>query len=1458
MLDDYNIDNRNYFRLSDDVGDTDVNLHQKYRKFKFFSEIQRFEDFPVTLYHLLNVYVLLQSLIISTFFLFEKQLLPDPLLIALLFFSDTSESKIVISTLVVCFLNTVIILSILFSYYSFMRNKSFTVIGYKTLAFTINLTLVILAKPLVVNLSVNVYNFFTTRKVIFLVMWIICMVLYIPIALLRFLNGLLGSKTLFYSPNPLQCLDEYVIIVFNFSEDLTIILTFISRLFGDYFRYLVTIFYILCLCFILYRSFKVPFTVFLASSFFSSIVTVCMINSILFYLDFSTVFVRFFVISLCSIAFFTIIYYLAFRYYGLYVLDHCKFETVGQCMSYMRLCLHLSDIHSKIPKIFDKLKDNEMDYTSRLELCKYCLYVCDLNKNFKTQLSLIKEPDSMPIHYRYLYYQLRVIEMDSTSNHQSGNIAELKQCTQLMSNVLRKLWMDLGDEKTNVSPTLIKQISYYASLYNEQWNDFLRSYPNNSIAADEYANYLIECGSFYSEASEWLFKSIHLLENRRFDFDYHIVSFMRTFPHQAERIIKSTKLGNFEELNEILKEKLLSEKILYPRLRLNFEQTIRSSKLRSLVILRFLIYFKLLCFSITWFVFLAYIYDSFSDRVENTYLIYNSAKLAENMIGVAISLILYPVQLTTNVSFSQIESAYTEYYETKPFINFSSSYDLTIQYFSIQSLSLFSSLITSITKRESLKTNPITKELLKKNIDLYIYTGEGNLTGTIRANIRESSFYYLQSALSLASLGLNTSWLTNKGGFTEMIHNGISIGMSVPDLAVSFVSFDSMTADNHYNSIFFILVTLFTISLFFTISFFTSSLIIIPYCIRKILNTMKTLSHDTIELASKTLLIFNEETQISATAGISKMPKKSYHCMIITSINLFFTALFLSLVISLYIVSNSCKKDFSEAMNLLYHMTSYKYSSLFLVANMIGYPFLNQDNIGADYIKAQIYSCVQLLVIHYEMSTTITLKDKRVMKQMRAMFEKEPCVNYDPNIDTSFHSYYSCIPLENAMQLFREMAFNASLHIDSPDFINSTDLNSVVHMLFSHLYSPFDNLTQLIIEASENYNTSFNTLLLLFFLSSIILSISLFVIDMYQYTQLVRTFRYLLSVILRVPPIDIVENDFIVELLFDKATQKTSATSRVVLDFKYPIALLNTDFHFDTINSQFEDTFGYDISRIIGAELSFFINDTNFIKKLEKNLYHEVITEDLYCNKPDDTKIMCKVSIIPVFEECSNTISCYAMVISDLQYIEDKIKDIEELKLRNRKLLNALIPSVSEYSVDGYIENCAISVIKVICYGVSKSAALNAKRRQTIYKKFDEIIQQYQTLTNIINFNSYYVVIGFPRTVAVSQESTYIVDIINFSFSIGQLFEKSQVFGNFAIGIDQGGPLLASPTKGIRKKAVFSGEVFDNAEFLSNISSLGKILISERIYNLIATRDLLFEGYADEEHNYYYIKQKDN
>ncbi|EAY18848.1 hypothetical protein TVAG_295000 [Trichomonas vaginalis G3] len=492
-----------------------------------------------------------------------------------------------------------------------------------------------------------------------------------------------------------------------------------------------------------------------------------------------------------------------------------------------------------------------------------------------------------------------------------------------------------------------------------------------------------------------------------------------------------------------------------------------------------------------------------------------------------------------------------------------------------------------------------------------------------------------------------------------------------------------------------------------------------------------------------------------------------------------------------------------------------------------------------------------------------------ILEEINRIREDSPC-NFSLK-DATYHESYSCLSLDSGVSAFYNMITDIQVQYQSTTMLSDTAFINTFHFLNAHLYPQMEEVIDLLLDQADKTDEQQDMFVTVLASSGTFLTFITLFFAIYRYWFMRMTYKTMIEFILRVPPVDAVNNDDLMMILLNRKISqklaKMSETATLLANTSHPLIFTTSDGVIVNVNSSFQIVFTYEISHIIGQNIAMITdvdklqnvfhynemksklnhggngksNRQSLVTKNDENAHNSqtIVFDNISAKfrKENGQEIECDVLPILTNSQHSKN-SLFAFVLTDFSTVLAKQKKIGILKGGNDNLQNNLRPPIlnnENHSLT--LNDCSICTMRLVQFSNSLAPTAVMKQRKQILDKIDENLKKYETLQRLFFAQGMYCIISSNKNAPM--------DIFRYIDDVLSSFDDPTFFGEITIGVDTNQSINICETKGDVKEIACVGELFDKASRLSMIGESGMACITENVYNQVASIGAKFVSKKD-------------
>lgn len=1084
----------------------------------------------------------------------------------------------------------------------------------------------------------------------------------------------------------------------------------------------------------------------------------------------------------------------------------------------IQLTLLYEDQNFTSGKLFERLLLFASTSEDRLQIAKYCCFFPDFQPLFTSQIALLRNITDFRFSQSFLFHQLCITETCRQPLSAVEELTTLRQEAPTVSTSMRASWSQLNSD---ISYSSFEKLSSNISLIKNHWEEAIDKYPKNALIAENYSRYLLEAEGDFEKSAEWHYRALQLQNGKVFEYDKATIHFLRVFPKFAKKLFAEISLASIDDLDLKQSEELLGSMISQPRLHMEYQKVVQNKTNGWLTSMLVLVVFRFLISISFWLALLIMFTGMFSSRVKHLQFIYDLSYISESIELSDIAINFQGAKEYYEMpSHDLIQSIINpnnnnKYADDHVLINSSLPYFSTSDFYSISGIERLNTFIQDLNQQSAGGSDLglIVNSLTAQNLSAYFYVNKIPIPDNTQSFRSMLTFYFSLSLIvgssPLPDPGMNAwvfqSPILELGEATTQILNNLR------ELLQSFIENDKKDVSDEKKVHLIIAIAFAAICFVLFIVLYIIFFVCMQRKFTTIINICRELKDETIKKASSQLADRSDNDaglsnngKKSTNVTLTTVNQKSYFSVVVFVFEIIVTILIIASALLFYYEVNKTHNKFSSMNELLLQSCIRSSHSILIFANFLKANLIqcsgHEDQMG-EFMKP-FEESIRLFTAAHEACLKGDYGNGKVGKLIEKI-RTEPQCSSEVSQNITNHDSFACLPLDSSVSNFIELVKAMKANICTRKFVSSEDFIQQFHFLNGHLYYMLTEINNLVLELGKEQSDSFNNTIVNLAVIFFIVSILIFVIAFINITLINRTYKVLMMFLLRIPPIDAVNNTKLIDFLLGrKASQKNAKMSlpkKIVNNSSFPIIFLDNEQIIENVNQSFITDFGYDLSQIVGQNISMMTDEPEFIKtKLNKlsqkaKMKNEETVFEINFKKENKTVVKVEMTVVPIYSSSNNAMSLiykaknngdnkdensnensqqndnnnndndedmklryFGLILNDLSNVILKENKCNELKSLNDDLLSKLSPSLFMGNSKIYLEQSVVMCVKLVYYGGSLTPAAFMKQRQQIFSKFNDLLEKRSLLTRVMINNGEYIVVGVTL-----QQSLEIINYIN-------------------------------------------------------------------------------------------------
>ncbi|OHT08546.1 hypothetical protein TRFO_22882 [Tritrichomonas foetus] len=1076
--------------------------------------------------------------------------------------------------------------------------------------------------------------------------------------------------------------------------------------------------------------------------------------------------------------------------------------------------------------MMEKALSNSTDNKIKLKL----LHLCCFFPRFDPLTIPLSEQLNSAANYSqaetYLLYTINYAIQTRQILMITDEMADLRVNTGKLTQAYRTFWLNaLEKNHPKNGFDAFHSISILSNKINKEWCDMTTIYPSNTVIAQSYAHHLIENEGMYEDSTLWIYRSTMLNSGHVFNLSSIEISLLQTFPCYINEITKGMKVASFDDLDFKRREELLTSLIKSSKPRLELERSLKGKSSPATLHVLLTNVCRTIAVLLIWIVVLIYFTGSLNTRVVHFEYMSNFTTLQSSISLTQTALFLHAGVQNNNMytdpnDFFTLINADNETIDSGVY-NFSMSHlENGYKFFTRGHEALHyitDSMVNMITSRtpmtnviDKLHAADLTSTIIQNQIPI----------NTMTTSVREAIVMYFTFAQEI--IYSESPNIISLDRFTV-----IGVLQTVIEDRLRETSFaltnDLSAYDQNDVKIYRVI---------FCVLALVALLVCIPATIIETIFFHKELNHvmklcygmsdSTKHSASENIIQSNErENEDFKRAIHQKKNLSKFAAFIPLIINIVVDVIIAFLLFAFTFPIQGAYNRMSELGNLL-HESSQRCTYLSqCVSYATAGPQINQKQISY-YVNLLTKALGELGPIHSNVLKFKYSSKFPTTSKIQALVATPKCTTN--NNSTDLHSRYVCQSLDQQLITFLELGRRAAISL-STKFAKSEDYLEILHLGYYHLYNPMREVIELLIDYGQDISNDFDNQARIYAIVSMIITIISFILDYLSYKMYIRIYRIAIKLILRLDPVEIIDNKEMVSYLLGKNKTKTetgSSAFKIINVSPHPILIINGNEVVISINSTFQSAFGLDPANIIGTPIDTFIKDDESVKwireKVKAKAHHESVV--LNIKKTNGSVSTIEITIVNLTDEGDEA---YALVITDKLNINKIKSKAEELRKDNDIIINNLYPSILKEEPTLNYDDIAFILIKFSEFSLNTAPADISKEFFDLWTMIGERLKEYPNITKL--YINDCVFCGISRNPESTDENENALSAFKFVMNCFEHFSEILLPGALSASIESGKNAKIHLIGNKKKNVVISCPEYDTAFKLLQIGQVGKLTV---------------------------------
>ncbi|EAY19483.1 Adenylate and Guanylate cyclase catalytic domain containing protein [Trichomonas vaginalis G3] len=475
---------------------------------------------------------------------------------------------------------------------------------------------------------------------------------------------------------------------------------------------------------------------------------------------------------------------------------------------------------------------------------------------------------------------------------------------------------------------------------------------------------------------------------------------------------------------------------------------------------------------------------------------------------------------------------------------------------------------------------------------------------------------------------------------------------------------------------------------------------------------------------------------------------------------------------------------------------------------------------------------------------------------------KETCI--EDGFEGKDHNDYKCYSLDGAITKLYAYLNLANSAPNATIFERDGAIANAFHIVNSHIVDRVWKSTNEIYKIARLTIKDFRVHIALICISTFVIAVIITIVMWRVFDEIDISYRGCIQVLLRIPPLGLSSSQTLMNYITHKDSQKKTETmapaKSVVYSSPDSVIFVNKNLNIDWINNATTSLFGYTPDQLLGQPLHTVLTESlneELYKQIEmmKNGQCALTYEKSLRGLTDDEQCLpVHATLIGISDSGSSTPKAFVVIMRDETELINQRKSAEQAKAQSEKLLFQILPrdivtrlNSGETDINFTVPSATIifiDIVKFSNYAATLSPAQIMDHLSIIFAKFDTLVAKYNLITKIKLIGDVYMAAAglFGTDIAPEKHAS---QMVNFALeSLTALDEANNMFNSnlmTRIGINTNGPLIAGVLG--TDKPVFDiiGDPINVASRLQSTGIPGTVQISEETYKLIVNMNYNIE-----------------
>ncbi|OHS99460.1 Adenylate and Guanylate cyclase catalytic domain containing protein [Tritrichomonas foetus] len=1098
-------------------------------------------------------------------------------------------------------------------------------------------------------------------------------------------------------------------------------------------------------------------------------------------------------------------------------------------------------------------------------------------------LKAIIRPD-LSFYQRFLLYQVHQIKglrQSSASSEITDKLMELKRMTQASISSVREFWKTIPQDIS-----VYYDIKVSTNRINALFNEAMDKWPNNVRLCEDYATFLIEAATDFTEGVKMKHRADLIEQGKNFVVDLSFRSLVRAYPMYLKRNIVDVKgrfiykrnpsgakssnstnpnsqlsTGTIDGVLDIeIEEQLAKANFNHHRARLAYQKALvdrKSMNSRNLKITAL----WTLCLSIIIDIFaFCYLYQIFQPRADNLQYQFQMNQMRYGYDAAMLSLVIHWFKEKGIIDDDLMHDLKN--------LTLAGKYSLDFNNGTLNELNKY--VIFGITAMETFVQNimflaadgkdvyTIMDTMINPRLDgLYCEFGEA-INYTSKTALTDQLSYLFFNFREVSFENQLLEWNKNNR-VCEILNNVPSMAAIFSELQASMALDQTTLRDNLKKENFLLAIPI-------TVIFFIVTEPCLLFFVYKILKEMNKLT--------ELMRLCDDSSKLEATKYMKidlKEEENSDYLIDTThgqlfSGNFFYMIVFLPIIFEVVIVivifaitidNNNSFLMMTSWMTLGVSRPNLMIEIVIYAALSLGIPQLNSSFLSQE---LAITLCQSLMTNLNEFNNQL----------MRGSETSESCVGFSkefdslnldescpiPTNETGVHELYKCFALDRNITLLLEFGETLLNNLNEQKFERGSTFYHMFQIVNNHMVNKAYSSAEILSNMASVAIKSFQSELAGLAFGGISVMIFAFIYFWNLLSKLDVAYEGAKQLLRRLSPPSVISNVSLLNYLLNRTTEKLdnkmTTSKSVIYTSKDAVVCLNRNETIEVVNSSITSLFGYTPEQLLGQPIATLLptegaeeifEQLNLMRSGQCSLVFETSTTGI---TDDSTSVPIHVTLIGICDSNSTQAKSFAVIFRDESTLQRQRKAAEAAKAQSENLLFQILPrdivsrlNAGETDISFSVPSATIifvDIVKFSDYSAMLTPNQIMENLSTIFAKFDLLCSKYNLITKIKLIGDVYMAAAGlftpdePPANHASQVVQFGLDVLVALDEINGMLDSSL---QVRIGINTDGPLIAGVLGTDKPLFDIIGDPINVSSRLQSTGIPGTVQISQTTYDLI-------------------------